>query len=246
MDCALSGLAAISKVVNNNFDVKVYTEEMMSAITNPMADLAKTVEAYNYFHAMYEGQDFTTSSGEELNFADLPKDVITTLHADVIKVLKSYDQVNVPTDSSGDTTPLLTSDGKKATLLDVVSDPTAQFHVDFKTPAFTGSFWYDSGNTNGAPAWSNASDGSNLYKDAWNADDAGGCEKMGWGKHLDFGVDGLQASIHEPGCSNHIDWNLSGSASAWEASGALNPVSSDQTATNADANNLENFLQQHM
>lgn len=246
MYCNQSGLAAVAQVVDNNFNVKVYTEEMMNAITNPLADLTKTQEAYQYFHSMYEGQDFVTSSGETLNFGNLPAGVIKTLHADVIKVLKSYAQVNVPIDNAGHTTPLLTSDGKKASLYDVVANPNQQFHIDFQTSAeYTGSAWHDSNGYDSSPAWSYV-DGTDMQKACRDNDRTAGMEKMGWGSHLNFQFAGLQASTHEPTCSNDIDWNLSGAGTQWAKLGALNPATSNVTETNLDTNNLENYLYNNM
>ncbi|HNA61852.1 MAG TPA: hypothetical protein PKW79_02110 [Rhabdochlamydiaceae bacterium] len=66
-----SGVAQIADIVDNNFNVKIYTQEMLNATNNPTANLALTIEAYQYFTAMVNGQDFTTSTGQKLDFSTL-------------------------------------------------------------------------------------------------------------------------------------------------------------------------------
>lgn len=242
-----SGLGQIAATVNNNFNVKVYTQEMLEAINNPLADLSKTEEAYQYFTSMLNGQNFVTASGQTISFANLPDTVKTTLHSKVVQVLKDYNTVNVPYDFSGDTTPLLNADGSQASLYDIIANPSASFHVKFSVS--------DTTDASSSPDWSKNPAGGSMYGDYQNEDSHwyGSTVREGGTDHFQVGDRTkyeLDASVSDNGgCGNDAydaNWTISGTATAWEQSGALNPSASNpQTASN-DANGLENYLANNM
>lgn len=245
--CQRAGLAEISRSVENNFNIKVYTHQMMDAIKNPLANLSLTREAYHYFTSMYNGQDFITSSGTQINFADIPKDTAAALHADVIKVLSDFNVVRVPTNyADTQSAVLLTSAGTPASLLDVIANPTMQFHINFQS---SGDFI--NGGPDSSPAWSIAN-GTDMDEACSNANNWGSSSvynaRMEWGSwvHIHFDVNGLNATCHQPSCSNNVDWNISGDAQRWEDIGALIPTTANQAATNKDIQSLTDCLTNNM
>jgi hypothetical protein len=243
MFCHKSGLGYLAKEVDNNFDIKIYTSQMLKAIAHPRRDLSQTQEAYQYFTAMYNGQSFTTKTGSLLDFQSIPPDVADTLHSEVVKILQDYDTVSVPTNNNGGTATLLKSDGTKATLLDVIANPMMQFQINFQTS----THFIDQG-PDTSPGWS-FSNGEDLVSDASNANnDCGWNDKMAYqpGTHIHFGVNGLDATTHEPACSHHIDWNITGEPETWENIGALQPIASDPSAASTNLVTLENYLVKHM
>jgi len=234
-----SGLSLISEQVDNNFNVKTYTEEMLNAITNPMADLSKTIEAYQYFTALYNGQDFTTGSGTRLNFSNLSPDIKEMLHNKVTEMLKDYNSIDVCYDGPmyGDKTLLLNSDGTPASLLDIVSHPDATYHIKY-------TISYDdftSGYMN--PSWA--------PNETQQFETADGCMKdVAWGATDNFAVGdtskyNLNASVYAH-CSPDLKFDISGKATDWEKSGALLPSPFKSEQATDDANALEKFLQKHL
>lgn len=246
-----SGLAAIAQEVSNNFNIKVFTKEMLDAINNPLKDLAKTAEAYQYFTAMYNGTNFTAPGGQVIDFSSLPKNVATQLHSDVVKVLSDYSQINVPIDNSGDTTPLLDSKGDKVSLLELIANPNDTYHVSFKVSGDDMDNAADDPKGS-SPKWSDNPAGGSMYGDYENEDNHWWGSENGIGKTDHFRVGDrtkytLDASVSPPGACSSSDeykWSISGTATAWEDSGALNPVAN--SAASADATSLENYLQDNM
>ena len=234
-----SGLAQIADVVDNNFNVKIYTQEMLNAINNPTANLALTIEAYQYFTAMVNGQDFTTSTGQKLDFSTLSDSAKKTLHDDACKVLADYGTIKVPYDAKGDAATLVDANGNPVSLLDLVQNPNAQFHVNFKVDS------NDVQNGNDAPNWATKMDTDYNNEDNHWWGSANSCGQSDDFQVGDRSKSEIDAHVSQESCSNTLDWTLSGTATAWEAQGALNPQATNPNTT-FDESNLENFLQQHM
>lgn len=233
-----SGLGQIASNVDNNFNAKVYTQQMLDAIQNPLANLANTIAAYKYFEALYNSDGksvtFTTPTGQNVTVNISPA-VAQHFHDDVTKVLSDYGTIQVPYDAKGDTANLVDSNGNPVSLLTIVSNPTAQYSVHFDMDE---SDNYDSNGNPNAPKWDSGIE-DQFYNNQGCSDNT----------NFNTGNDQnnqLSVSVHQGACSDTENWTISGTAEQWEAQGALNPVAQSTSQAAADEQTLENDFTNQM
>ncbi len=246
---SVTGLSAIAREINNSFDIKTYTEEMLKYVQNPSAyPLSQVVTAFQFFQAMYNKTSFQVPGGPSIDFSQVDPSTAAQMHTLVVKALSDYGTVRVPY-APGKTVPLMITEvvngktvTKPASLLDLVSEPNgATFSIKYSGDP---DQMIDS---HTSPPWAPGFAGA--FNNAFTAGQS--LERVVSNVSDTFGIPGTGLSCHFHDGAWSFDsatFSISGSAQDWitAAAGSMVTSTSDSAAAQADAAALAQFIQTHI